>query len=163
MGRLLAERLGWRFFDTDDHVEAAAGKSIRDIFATDGELAFRERESEALTELCQRGTCVIATGGGAVLREANRELLKSSGFVVWLTATPETVLARLQSDPTTGARRPNLTAVGGEEEVRALIAFRAPLYRATANCAVATDALSPETLTDAILSARAESQSARAS
>ncbi|MDY3557928.1 shikimate kinase [Gemmata sp. JC673] len=158
VGRLLAERLGWTFFDTDDHVEAAAGKSIREIFATDGEFTFRERESESLAQLCKRISCVIATGGGAVLRESNRELLKNSGFVAWLTARPETVLARLQSDPTTGERRPNLTAAGGEEEVRALIAFREPLYRAVASCEVATDALTPEALTDAILSAWAEPQ-----
>ncbi|MDY3551093.1 shikimate kinase [Gemmata sp. JC717] len=161
VGQLLAERLGWTFFDTDDHVEAVAGKSIREIFATDGEFTFRERESESLAQLCKRSSCVIATGGGAVLRESNRELLKNSGFVAWLTARPETVLARLQSDPTTGERRPNLTAAGGEEEVRALIAFREPLYRAVASCEVATDALTPEALTDAILSARAESQRAR--
>lgn len=150
VGRALAARLGWSFADADDHVEAAAGKSIKEIFATEGEFAFRELESAALTELCKRNACVIATGGGAILREANREALKARGRVVWLTATPETVLNRLQTDPTTGARRPNLTAAGGEEEVRALIAFREPLYRQVAHFAIATDTLSPAEIADVV-------------
>lgn len=151
VGRLLAGRLGWAFADADDAIEAA-GKSIKEIFAEAGEPAFRDLESAALAELCTRRGCVIATGGGAVLRESNRLLLKANGPVVWLTAAPETVLERLRTDPTTGARRPNLTAAGGEAEVRALLAAREPLYRAVADFAVATDTLSPEEVANAIFS-----------
>ena len=154
VGRLLAARLNWAFADADDLIEHTAGRSIKQIFASDGEPAFRDLEAQALAALCARENCVIATGGGAVLRESNRELLKTRGFVAWLTASPETVLARLQTDPTTGDRRPNLTAAGGEEEVRALIAFREPLYREVADFAVATDALPPEGVADAIFAAR---------
>jgi shikimate kinase len=152
-GRRLAELLGWAFADADDRIEAVAGKSIAEIFATEGEPSFRDREAAAIGELCARGGCVIATGGGAVMREANRRLLKANGFVVWLTGSPETLWARIQADPATAARRPNLTAAGGEAEVRNLLAVREPVYREVADFAVATDTLSPEAVASAILTA----------
>jgi shikimate kinase len=153
VGRLLAERLGWAFADVDDRIEAVAGKSVAEIFASEGEAGFRDREGAALAELCERSASVIATGGGAVLREANRRLLRDRGFVVWLTAQPETLWERLQTDPATAARRPNLTARGGWEEVRALVADREPLYREVADFVSTTDALSPEAAAGAILTA----------
>lgn len=153
VGRILAGRLGWAFADNDDRVEEVAGKSIAEIFATEGEPSFRDREAAALAELCARPDCVVATGGGAVLRAANRRLLRDSGFVAWLTVAPETAWDRLVTDPTTAARRPNLTAAGGLEEVRALIAAREPLYRETADFAVDSGTLSPDDVADAILTA----------
>lgn len=162
VGRLLAERLGWSFADVDDRIEAVAGRTIAEIFATGGEGEFRDREAASLVELCERSRCVIATGGGAVLREANRRVLKANGFVAWLTATPETLWQRLEADPTTAARRPNLTATGGQDEVRALVAARENLYREVADFAVASDTLSPEAVADAIFTAwngRSTSQS----
>ncbi len=151
VGRLLAQRLNWPFADVDDRIEAVAGRSIKDIFATEGEPGFRDREAAALTELCAQPGRVIATGGGAVMRESNRAALKTSGYVVWLTAAPETVWERLQTDPTTAARRPNLTPTGGEEEVRALILAREQVYRAVADFAIASDTVSPDGIADAIL------------
>lgn len=151
VGRLLAERLGCAFADADDHIERTAGRSIKEIFAAEGEPGFRDREAAALAELCGRPAHVIATGGGAVLRESNRNLLKAGGFVAWLTAAPEAVWERLQADPATADRRPNLTPAGGAEEVRALIAAREDLYRAVAHFAVASDTLSPEGVADAII------------
>jgi shikimate kinase len=153
VGRLLAARLGRPFADADDLVEATAGASIADIFAAEGEPGFRDREAAALASLCARADGVIATGGGAVLRESTRKMLRHSGFVVWLTATPETVAARLAADATTRSRRPNLTAAGGSDEIRHLLAARAPLYRETADVAVETDTLSPEQIADTILAA----------
>src|SRR5262245_29603020 len=153
VGGLLANQLGWTFADCDDSIEAAAGKSIADIFATEGEAGFRDREAAALRELCSRQRCVIATGGGAVLRPSNRELLRAGGFVVWLTASPETSWARLQSDPMTGSRRPKLTAAGGVKEVRALVAAREPLYREVADFVADADTPSPEAVAAAILTA----------
>ena len=151
VARLLAERLGWPHTDVDDRIESTAGKSIAEIFAAEGEPGFRDREAAALAELCRWAGHVIATGGGAILREANRRVLKETGFVVWLTAAPETLWQRMNIDPTTAARRPNLTASGGEEEVKALLAAREPLYREVAHFAVASDTLSPEAVADAIL------------
>lgn len=153
VGHLLAQRLGWRFIDVDDRIEALAGLSIAEIFRTEGEDGFRTRESAAIAELCADSCCVIATGGGAVLRSSNRQLLKTSGFVAWLTASPETLWRRLQTDPATATRRPNLTSAGGEEEVRTLLAAREPLYREVADSVIASDTLSPEAVADAILTA----------
>ena len=152
VGWLLASRLGWNFADADDLVEAA-GKSIAEIFASEGESGFRDREAAAIRELCGRDRLVLATGGGAVLQPANRECLRDAGFVAWLVASPETVWSRLQSDPATSARRPNLTAAGGLEEIRALITAREPLYRELAHFTVETDRPSPEEVADAILTA----------
>jgi shikimate kinase len=151
VGRLLATQLGWDFADADDLIEATAGRSIADIFATEGEAGFRDREAAAIRELCQRERLVLATGGGVVLRQTNRELLRTAGFVVWLTASPETCWARLQSDPTTSLRRPNLTAAGGLEEIRVLLTFREPLYREIAHFVIGTDSPSPEAIASAIL------------
>ena len=153
VGRAVAARLGWDFIDTDECIESVAEATIAEIFATQGEAGFRDREAEVLAELCRRQRYVIATGGGVVLRPANRELLKKSGFVVWLTASPEAAFARLQTDPTTATRRPNLTAKGGLDELRTLMASREPLYRECGDFVMETDALSPEAAADAILTA----------
>src|SRR5689334_1819052 len=91
VGRLLAARLGWTFADSDDLIESATGRSIAEIFATEGETSFRQHEAAALQELSKRDLIVIATGGGAVLRSDNRELLRTAGFIAWLTARPETI------------------------------------------------------------------------
>ncbi|MBA4187028.1 MAG: shikimate kinase [Planctomycetaceae bacterium] len=153
VGRLLAQKLGWEFADADDHLEGVAGKSIAEIFKAEGETGFRNRESAALADLCQRSRLVIATGGGAILRPANRDLLRSAGVVAWLATNPETSWKRLQGDPTTASRRPNLTPAGGFEEVQNLIAARTPLYRELAHFCADTDAQSPEEVAAAILNA----------
>lgn len=153
LGPLLARRLGWTFADADERTEATAGKTIATIFASEGETGFRNREAATLVELSRCENHVIATGGGVILREANRSLLRASGFVVWLIASPETIAHRLQADPTTRDRRPNLTATGGLDEIRTLLAARESLYRQTADFAITTEALSPDAAADAILSA----------
>jgi shikimate kinase len=153
VGRLLADRLGWAFADCDEHIEAAAGMSIADIFAREGEAGFRDREAVVLGDLSTRERIVIATGGGVVLRPENREHLLSAGFIAWLMARPETIWSRLQLDPTTRARRPNLTPAGGIEEVRSLLAAREPFYRAIAHFAADADAPSPDAIVAAILTA----------
>ena len=153
VGRLLARELGWDFADCDDAVEAAAGKSIAELFADEGETGFREREAAALIDLCGREPLVIATGGGAILRPVNRGLLKSAGFVAWLAASPETIWSRLRADSATSQRRPNLTPLGGVDEVRALVAAREPLYRAIAHFTVDTDGPSPESVAATIFKA----------
>ncbi|MFO0799248.1 MAG: shikimate kinase [Gemmataceae bacterium] len=153
VGPELARRLGWKFVDADEVVEATAGKSVAAIFAAEGEAGFRDREAAAIRELCGRANHVVATGGGAVLRESNRALLKRSGFVAWLTVRPEVAFARMTADPTTAARRPNLTAAGGLSELRELIAAREPLYRAVADFTCDTAGASPDAAAAAILTA----------
>ncbi|MFO0852366.1 MAG: shikimate kinase AroL [Gemmataceae bacterium] len=152
VGRLVAAALGWSFADADDVIEATAGRSIASIFAAEGEAGFRDREAAALRELTA-DRLVVATGGGAVLRPENRDLLQSSGLTVWLTAPVVVIWDRLQTDPLTAARRPNLTAAGGAEEVRAVLAAREPLYRATAHHTVETAGRSPDEVAADILRA----------
>src|SRR5688500_13668071 len=80
----LARQLGWSSVDTDDVIERRAGCSIREIFEREGEAGFRRMESEVLNEVLRQTKLVVATGGGAVLSESNRRLIKSAGPVVWL-------------------------------------------------------------------------------
>src|SRR5262249_29155098 len=112
VARLLAERLGWEWVDADGALERLDGRTIREIFAAEGEAGFRANEEAVLADLCRGERRVIATGGGVVLREANRQRMRSAGRVVWLTADARTVWGRLQGDPTTAERRPAV-AVGG--------------------------------------------------
>ena len=152
VGPLLAARLGWRFVDADELLERRAGRTIQEVFAAEGETGFRDREQAILNELATLEKHVIATGGGVILRPANRERLRASGLVAWLAASPATIWQRLQADPTTASRRPTLSQ-GGLAEVEEKLRQREPLYRETALCEIDTEARSPEALADAILAA----------
>lgn len=142
VAKLLAERLGWRCVDADELLVARAGQSIKAIFAAEGETGFRNRETAILTDLCQLERHVIATGGGVILRQENRERLKH-GWVVWLTAEPATLWRRIAGDASTAAQRPDL-AGGGLAEVEELLAARLPLYHDAAQLIVDTEQLTPE-------------------
>jgi shikimate kinase len=150
VGRLLAERLGFDFVDADEFLEERYGTTIKAIFATEGEPAFRDKESDILAELARLPRLVASTGGGVILRDANRRTLRESGFVVWLTAEPEVLWERISTDPTTGHRRPDL-AMGGLEEVRTILAAREPLYSETAHLVVPAGKSSPELIVSSIL------------
>lgn len=140
--RLLAERLGWQWVDADALLEERQGRTIQQIFASDGELGFRAMEADLLAELAGGERQVIACGGGVILREDNRARLQA-GVCVWLTADAETIWQRLQTDPTTAQRRPPLT-VGGKTEIEELLERRDPLYRACADVQVNTVGRKPE-------------------
>jgi shikimate kinase len=146
----LAERLGWPWLDADVELERRAGKTIKEIFAEEGERAFRDRESATLADLAKEDGRIIALGGGAVLREENRGAIAGRGKVVWLRASPETLQRRIHADPTTAARRPNLTAQGGLAEIRDLLAQRSPLYTAWADTVVEAEDQSPAEIAGAI-------------
>ena len=133
IGPILAARLGWDFVDADAYLEAKCGRTIKEIFSDEGEKGFREQESQNLRKLARRERSVIATGGGIVLSEENRKVLKETGFVVWLSADVATITARIRADPTTSTRRPNLTT-GGIAEIESLLRAREPLYRMCAIC-----------------------------
>ena len=141
VARLLADRLGVPWLDADTLLEERAGRTIREVFADEGEAGFRDRESAVLRSL-PAGRCVVATGGGVVLRPENRDVLKR-GTAVWLTAPPAVLWERMQADATTAARRPNL-AQGGLAEVESLLAARTPHYAEVAALAFDTAAASPE-------------------
>jgi len=150
VSRLLAEALNWECVDADDLIEATAGKSIAAIFAQDGERSFRDYESTVLEQVLSETERVIATGGGVILRPENRRLLQQSAYVVWLTATAETLWERMQNDPSTAARRPALMT-GGFEEVQALLTQREPWYRETATIWLNVEGRSPAEITADIL------------
>ncbi len=122
LARLLAAQLGWAWCDADMMLEQRAGKTIRQIFADEGEAGFRDRESAILRELADGHEHVIATGGGVVLRPENRGILRQ-GHVVWLRAPPAVLWERLQQDAATADRRPNL-GQGGLAEVEAVLQAR---------------------------------------
>lgn len=150
VAQLLAERLGWPWADADAVLEERFQKTIRAIFAEEGEAGFRDKETLVLRDLCRLSHHVLATGGGIILREENRKLLKENGFVIWLRADPQTLWSRLQEDATTWTRRPNL-AQGGIAEIEELLKIREPFYSACANQMVDTVGRTPEEVVETIL------------
>ena len=152
VARRVAARLGWPWMDADALLEERAGKTIRAIFAEEGEAGFRRREAAILEELCAEGGRVVATGGGVVLSPGNRALLRSAGLVVWLRADAETIWRRLQADATTAERRPALT-IGGRAEVEELLRLREPLYRECAGWTVETARHTPEEVAESVVAA----------
>ena len=134
IGKHLARKFALEFFDSDSAIEKSEGVSIRDIFETKGELAFREIESATLERLTRRFNCVISTGGGAILSEANREILASRCDCVYLRATPEDLFNRLKND----RKRPLLQVGNPSNVLRELFKVRDPLYRSVATCTVDT-------------------------
>lgn len=124
VGRLLANYLGWPFVDLDAAIVASAGKSINDIFAADGEAAFRARESECLERVLNDVPAVIAGGGGVVIAETNRKMMREKGYVVNLTAPLPVILSRLE-----GAQdRPLIAVEDAAKRVRALMEERKQFY-----------------------------------
>jgi shikimate kinase len=128
-GKLLGRRLGAVFVDADVRIEAHIGDRIRTFFEREGEEAFRDIEAKVIAELVTRPGCVLATGGGAVLRESNREALRRHCDVVYLRCTPEELYRRLRND----TQRPLLQVVDPLARLREMHAQRDPLYRETAH------------------------------
>jgi len=146
VGRRLAERLHWDVVDCDDLIEARAGKRISQIFADDGEAAFRDLEEEITAALADYRHTVITTGGGIVEREANLARLRAAGRVVYLRAAPEALYARVAGS----SHRPLLQVADPQARIRELLARRAPRYE-EADQIVDTDDLTVETVVEAIL------------
>ncbi len=136
VGRIVARRLGADFVDVDVRIESAAGRSVTEIFASQGEEVFREMEAEAIRDAVSAPGRVVAAGGGAFIDPGNRALLREYAPVVFLDASPETVIARLSRD----ASRPLLQGGNREARVRELMARRRPFY-AEADVTVDTDGL----------------------
>jgi shikimate kinase len=129
IGRRLAKRFGLDLIDLDRLIEANTGARIPLIFELEGEVGFREREHAALVQACSGERLLIATGGGAVLREDNRALMRRSGFVVWLRTDVARQLQRLRAD----GSRPLLMAPDREQRLAEMAAQRNPLYREVAD------------------------------
>jgi shikimate kinase len=140
VGTLLADKLGYRFIDLDAEIVRSAGLSINEIFARDGEVAFRTLESAQLERTLSAGQgCVVATGGGAAISRQNREVMRRHGLIVNLKVTLEQVLARLQGCDD----RPLLAGERAPERVRELMEGREQFY-ADADIRIDTDGKSME-------------------
>ena len=134
VGKQLAKALGRDFYDTDKEIERRTGVSISLIFEMEGESGFRQREQKVLDELSQLKNIVLATGGGIVLPEENRRMLRSRGYVVYLSTSIEQLLRRTNKDK----NRPLLQTDNPRETVKALMAERTPLYQGVADIELRT-------------------------
>ena len=146
VGKALAGRLGWDFFDVDREVERRTGVTVAEIFEKEGEAGFRRRETEMMAELTIRPGCIVAMGGGAPLFEVNRKLLKR-GLVVRLLSTVSDVLERTRFDTT----RPLLRSEDPVAKIRELMLAREPVYAEVSDVEVSTTRTHPEVVADRIL------------
>ena len=147
VGRHLARNLKLRFFDSDVEIERRIGCSIRVYFEREGEASFRDVEQQIVAELVGHTGAVIATGGGTVLREANRVALHNASTVIYLRSTPEELFRRLRHD----MHRPLLQVADPLRKLRDLFTDRDPLYRKTAHFIVETGRPSVPSLVNMIL------------
>ncbi len=139
IGRLLSQELRFEFHDSDKVIEQRCGADIPWIFEKEGEQGFREREEQVIDEITQLSGIVLATGGGAVMREQNRIHLGSRGTVVYLCTSVDQQLARTARD----RNRPLLQTEDPEAVLRDLFATRDPLYRSVADIIIETDQRNP--------------------
>ena len=151
VAKKLAERLGISAFDSDNVIECRTGKSIAEIFALDGEPVFRDLEESVIAEiLALPSPLILATGGGAILRASTRNRLCQAGKVIWLTATPETILRRITADAASQTMRPHLTSLPMRQEIVVILEQRQPLYAEVAHEIVATDSLTTDAIVETI-------------
>lgn len=141
VGRQLAAMLHWDFLDTDRELEERCGADIPWIFDIEGEEGFRRRETEIIKELVSKPNTVIATGGGAILAEENRDLMRAAGAVIYLTAPVDALFQRVVKDKT----RPLLQVENPRETYERIFQQRDPLYREVAGEVIVTDNLSSPT------------------
>ncbi len=148
-GKLVARRLGWNYKDSDADVEAATGLTVPELFARDGETAFRAAEANVLSSACKaESPNVVSVAGGAVLSPENRRLIKASGTVVWLRATTPLLAARVGK----GVGRPLLGDDPAEAMAR-LFTQREPYYREVADAVIDVDDLTLDQVADRVIAA----------
>jgi len=147
VGRLLAQRCGLEFIDCDRELEARSGVAIATIFEVEGEQGFRRREAALIDELTQRPGVVLATGGGAVLAEENRQRLRGRGLVIYLRASVDEILRRTQRD----RARPLLQTANRRGRIAQLLAEREPLYEEVAHVSVHSNSGNPNRLVARLL------------
>jgi shikimate kinase len=153
VGKALARRLGKTFYDADHELERRTGVAVRVVFEIEGEAGFRTREAQMIDELTQRADIVLATGGGAVLREDNRRWLAERGFVVYLRAQPRDLWLRTRNDH----GRPLLQTLDPLGRLEELYAARDPLYVSVADLIVDTGRQRVNTLVSHVLDLLPES------
>lgn len=138
---------GMHLVEMDSQIEREAGMPISQIFAERGEMCFRNMETELLRQLAGRKDMVVSCGGGAAMREENVQLMKKSGRVVLLTASPETILERVSRS----SHRPLLEGKKNVRDIAALMEQRRPAYEAAADLEVSTDGKTPDEICSEIL------------
>lgn len=148
VGKLIAKIMGYTFIDTDEMIAVQEGRSISEIFATDGEQTFRDLETELLKRFIkdQRERLVISTGGGMPVREENRQILKQLGRVVYLKASPAVIHDRIKDD----TERPLLQCADPLKRIEEMIAARGPLYEDGAEIVINVDGLTPSEAADEV-------------
>jgi shikimate kinase len=149
LGKALAQRLRREFVDTDRLLVERTGVPVATVFEIEGEDGFRRRESALLAEICARDHSVVATGGGVVLDEGNRRLMRESGTVVYLKARVESLWERTRHD----SSRPLLATPNPRERLAAILDERDPLYREAAHLIVETGSQSAATLVGRVVAA----------
>lgn len=147
LGRQVARRVNCPFLDSDLEIEKRIGCTIREYFEREGEEKFRDVEEETLAELTSLANGVLSTGGGSVLRQINRQKLRSSGHVIYLRSNPEELVKRLRHD----GNRPLLQVADPMQRMRDLFEHRDPLYRETAHFVIETGRPSVSNLVNMIL------------
>jgi shikimate kinase len=147
-GRHLAEQLGYRFLDADSSIEQVAGRSIPELFASEGEAGFRDLEAAVLNQIASWHSLVVATGGGVVTRPENWGQMQQ-GVVIWLDAPDALLLQRLSADPTP---RPLMQSEDPAQRLAELMGQRRPLY-AQADLHIVQDGRAPDQVAEQILEA----------
>lgn len=147
IGRQLAKTLRMPFYDSDKSIEESTGVDIPTIFEFEGEVGFRERERKMIRHLTGKHGIVLATGGGAILLQENRELLQNNGFVVYLQCSIARILERTRRD----TQRPLLKTDNPKEKLRSLFTEREPLYLSCADYKIDTGFLPGKVVVNRIL------------
>lgn len=140
IGRHLARQLDREFIDLDIEIEASCGADISWVFDVEGEVGFRDRETQALEKISSRSGVVLATGGGVVLREQNRRLLKERGTVIYLKASVNQLYERTRLDK----KRPLLQVGDPKAAIKKILEERSPLYQAIADLTISAEQKAPQ-------------------
>lgn len=148
---LLAERLGFRCVDTDRLLEERLGEPISSFFSRVGEAEFRRHESDVVESVGHEFNQVISLGGGSILAPQNHLAIRSTGKVVWLNCSVDALAKRLTQDQSRGTLRPSLTGTGVVQEIQSVLRVREPIYRGIADLIVDASALTPEAITQEIV------------
>lgn len=148
VGKLVADKLGLSFIDSDCELEARCGADIPWIFDIEGEAGFRARETEILKALCAKSGILLATGGGAVISAENRALLRSAGVVVYLSATADQIYQRVRND----SGRPLLQVANPKAAIIEILKVREPYYREVADIVLrASNRESPNSMAQTVV------------
>jgi shikimate kinase len=159
IGKSIAAAIDWPFVDADTLLVRECGKPIKEIVDTEGWEAFRRMERSTLKQICTKDRQIVATGGGVVLDKANIKAMKTSGMVIWLSATSETIQKRMLQDKNTGNFRPALTEKGHMQEIEDMLLKRNPYYESASDFSIQTDDEPVSEITQTIIEKLNESNS----